>query len=188
VLNLGFAAALMSALVFTAIHRDQLPERLHERRSKLTAWMRTVSLSQTWKMYAPDATKGHAYVEIIGYDKAGDPHVLEESHMVQEGWTTARAWRRSRLDIWEHTVTRHITKTNRNRTWYMRGVCVRERRRGLDIQRVELRRIFRKVRAPEKVRKGAETLGPLKRSKAQNGSCHVKIIRNMIAEDPYYRE
>lgn len=184
VANVVFAGALMAALVFAAIPKKQLPERLHARRDKLSDKMRKLSISQTWKMYAPDPSRGHFYMELIAHDEDGTRRVLEESRNVEAGWDTAWSWKRTRRDIWEHTATRRIGQVNRNRTWYLRAVCLREHRRGYDVRRIEMNRVYRAIRPPERVAEGAETLGPLKRKKAQDGSCHVQIIRTMIAEDP----
>ena len=82
-------------------------------------------------------------------------------------------------------VVRRIETSNRNRTWYLRGVCVREARRGYDVRRIEMHRVYRRIRAPDRVRAGNGTLGPIKRTKAQDGSCNVAIIREMIATDPF---
>ena len=114
--------------------------------------------------------------------------VLEDSDMATNGWGTAWAWRRSRLDIWQHAVTRRIDKVNRNRTWYMRGVCLREARRGYDVQRLEMTRVYRRIRSPERVAEGASLLAKPRRRKAQDGSCRVRIIRDMIEVDRKRRE
>lgn len=183
--NVVVPVALMTLMVLSAIPSAKVPERLKPQRERLAAIMQKLSLSQTWGMYAPDPGKGHFYMELYAHDADGTVRKLEETHVAEEGWGTAWAWDRTRRHIWQHTVSRRIDKTSRNRTWYLRGVCVREARRGHDVRRIEMQRVYRRIRTPERVREGAETLGPIKRSKAQDGSCNVAIIREMIATDPY---
>ncbi|MFO7565192.1 MAG: hypothetical protein R6X02_21285 [Enhygromyxa sp.] len=182
--NVVFPLLLGGLMVFAALPSDKVPESLQPKRERLSQAMRKLSLSQSWKMYAPDPPKGHFYMELYAHDLDGSVRKLEDSRMAEEGWGTAWAWSRTRRDIWHLTVTRHIDKTNRNRTWYLRGVCLREARRGFQVKRLEMRRVYRRIRAPDRVRAGAELLGPIKRTRAQDGSCNVAIIRSMIAEDP----
>ncbi|HVH99898.1 MAG TPA: hypothetical protein VM869_14360 [Enhygromyxa sp.] len=182
--NVVVPLAIMALMVLAAVPSDRTPERLQPQRERLSAAMQQLSLSQSWSMYAPDPGKGHFYMELYAHDADGTVRKLDDSRMAEEGWGTAWAWKRTRLDIWQHTVMRRIDKTNRNRTWYLRGVCVREARRGYDVRRIEMSRVYRRIRAPERVLEGAKTLGPIKRTKAQDSSCNVAIIREMIATDP----
>jgi hypothetical protein len=181
--NVFFPLVLGFMMVLAAVPRDDLEGKLKARHDQLVAAMKLVSLSQTWSMYAPDPGRGHFYMRIKAYDADGTVRELDETYMAEHGWGTARAWNRSRLDIWQHAVTRRIDQVNRNRTWYLRGVCVREARRGHDVKRLEMTRVYRRIRTPEQVRKGKGILGPTKTRKAQDGSCRVKIIQDMIALD-----
>lgn len=174
-------------LILGAMPREQLAGEAQARHDRIVELMRKISLSQTWAMYAPDPGRGHFYMQIKAYDADGTVRELEESFMAETGWGTARAWRRSRLDIWQHAVARRIDKVNRNRTWYLRGVCLREARRGHDVRRLEMTRTYRRIRSPQQVREGKGILGPPKVKKAQDGSCRVKIIRDMIALDAELR-
>jgi hypothetical protein len=162
---------------------EQLGPRLRPAHDRLIALMRPLSLSQSWSMYAPDPGRGHYYMELVAYDADGTVRVLEDSEMAKHGWGTTFFWDRPRMEIWRHTVTGHVDQANRNRTWYLRGVCVREARRGYDVQRIEMTQVFRRMRSPEQVRDGKALLGPIKRRKAQDGSCRVQIIREMIEAD-----
>jgi hypothetical protein len=183
-INVVFPVTIAALMVLSAIPSEKVPERIASQRERLSAVMHKLSLSQSWNMYAPDPGKGHFYMELYAHDADGTVRKLEDSRMAEEGWGTAWAWERTRLDIWQHTVTRRIDKASRNRTWYLRGVCLREARRGYDVRRIEMTRVYRRIRPPDRVREGAETLGPIKRSKAQDGSCNVAVIREMIATDP----
>ena len=187
VVNVAFPVSVGYVIILGALPREQLSEAVQARHDRIVEHMRTISLSQTWAMYAPNPGRGHFYMKLVAHDEDGTVRVLEESTMAEVGWGTARFWRRSRLDIWQHAVSRRIEKVNRNRTWYLRGVCVREARRGHDVRRIEMTRVYRGIRSPERVRKGQDVLGPPSIKKAQDGSCRVKIIRDMIALDAQLR-
>ena len=185
--NVVFPAFVGYVIVLGALPRDMLEAEAQARHDRIVEYMRTVSLSQTWAMYAPNPGRGHFYMTLKALDEDGTERELEESIMARVGWGTARFWRRSRLDIWQHAVTRRIDKANRNRTWYLRGVCLREARRGYQVRRLEMARVYRGMRSPERVREGKDVLGPAKTTKAQDGSCRVQIIRDMIAVDAQLR-
>jgi hypothetical protein len=181
--NVLVPLALGLVLIAAAVPLDKFPEHAHEHRETLINSMRKLSLSQKWGMYAPDPARGHSYLEIIAHDVDGGVRPLEESQMVTDGWGTVWAWKRTRRHIWQYTLTRNIEKTHRNRVWYMRGLCVREDRLGHTVDHFEVSRVYRRIRSPERVREGAELLGPLKRTRGQDASCKVEIIREMIEED-----
>jgi hypothetical protein len=183
VVNVAFALVLGGAMLLAAFPSDKLGPRSRPAHDRLVAAMRLVSLSQNWGMYAPDPARGHYYMELVAHDADGTTRVLEESHLAEHGWSTAWFWTRSRADIWRYTVSDRIGEVNRNRTWYLRGVCAREAARGHDTRRVEMTQVYRRIRAPEHVRDGKALLGPHKRRKAQEGNCNVKIIREMIETD-----
>lgn len=180
--NLLFSALLMATMVFAATPRDRLPESTHARRTELSKAMRKISLSQTWKMYAPNAARSHNFIEVVAHDSEGNHWVVEEEQAMVD-WGTAWFWKRDRRSIWQHTTTRKPKETNRNRTWYMRGICLREARKGREVRRVEMFRLFRRIRKPSRVRDGAAVLGPVKRLKMQDTSCRVEVIKRMVAED-----
>jgi hypothetical protein len=174
---------LLAALMLLATWpSDELGERLRPRHDQLIELMRPLSLSQSWSMYAPDPGRGHHLMELVAHDADGTVRVLDDSDPAN-AWGTAFFWQRTRKDIWTYTVSGRVDEANRNRTWYLRGVCVREARRGYDVQRIEMTQVFRRIRSPEQVREGKHLLGPIKRRKAQDGSCRVQIIRDMIEVD-----
>jgi hypothetical protein len=188
VVNVVVPLLLGYLMVLAAWPGDRLGPGMRPRHDRLVELMRPLSLSQSWSMYAPDPARGHYYMELVAHDKDGSTRVLEDSYLAEHGWGTAYFWRRSRLDIWRYSVTARIDEANRNRTWYLRGVCAREAARGYDIQRVEMTQVYRGIRSPEQVRKGKELLGPPKRRTARDGSCRVQIIREMIETDARRRE
>ncbi len=174
---------IMSAMLFATIPRDRFGGATQARHDQLIDAMRKLSLSQSWSMYAPNPSRGHFYLELRAVDADGTVRVLEESERIN--WGTAWLGNKDRLDIWLHTVSRQANEINRNRTWYLRGVCVREARRGFDVRRIEANRVDRSIRSPEKVAAGKPLLGPERRQKTQDTSCRVAIIRDMIANDPF---
>jgi hypothetical protein len=186
--NVVVPLVLAGLMLLATWPSEQLGPRLRPRHDRLIELMRPLSLSQSWSMYAPDPGRGHYFMELVAHDADGTVRVLEDSELAEHGWGTAFFWQRSRMEIWRHTVTGRVDESNRNRTWFLRGVCAREARRGYDVQRIELTQVFRRIRSPEQVREGKELLGPIKRRKAQDGSCRVQIIREMIEADARRRE
>jgi hypothetical protein len=183
VVNVVFPLLLGGAMLLAAWPGEKLGPRLRPRHDRLVELMRPLSLSQSWNMYAPDPARGHYYMELIAYDADGSRRVLEDSYMAEHGWGTAWFWRRPRVEIWRYAVSSRVGENDRNRTWYLRGVCAREAGRGYDIRRIEMTQVYRRMRAPEQVREGKELLGPPKRRKAQDGNCNVQIVREMIEID-----
>lgn len=175
---------LLGALMLLATWpSEHLGPRLRPHHDRLIGLMRPLSLSQSWSMYAPDPGRGHYFMQLVAHDADGSVRVLEDSELAEHGWGTAFFWDRTRVQIWQYAVTGRVDEVNRNRTWFLRGVCVREARRGYDVKRVEMTQVFRRIRSPEQVREGKQLLGPIKRRKAQDGSCRVQIIREMIEVD-----
>lgn len=187
VVNVEVPLLLGIAMVLATLPSEQLGPRLRPVHDRLIAVMRPLSLSQSWSMYAPDAARGHYFMELVAHDADGTVRVLDDSELAEHGWGTTFFWNRTRKDIWHYTISGRIDEVNRNRTWFMRGVCVREARRGYDVQRIEMTQVFRRMRSPEQVREGKALLGPIKRRKAQDGSCRVRIIGEMIETDARLR-
>lgn len=185
--NVIVPMVLGAVMVLAALPGAKLGPRLRSGHDRLVELMRPLSLSQSWSMYAPDPGRGQFYMQLVAHDADGTVRVLEDSELAEHGWGTTFFWDRTRMEIWRHTVSGRVDEANRNRTWYLRGVCVREARRGYDVQRVEMTQVFRRIRTPEQVREGKALLGPIKRRKAQDGSCRVQIIREMIEADAHRR-
>lgn len=183
-INLLIPGVVAGLMVFAALPTSILSEGLVARHEALGAAMRQVSLGQRWLMYAPNPTRGHAYQEFIAYDADGGVRVLEESELVEEGWSSSWIWNRDRHHIWLYTIARKPKEINRNRIWFIRGLCVREARRGHAVDRIEVNRVHRRMHSPEELMATGETLGPPRKSKVVDTTCHVEIIRDMIAADP----
>lgn len=181
--NIVVPLLLGSVMLLAMWPSGQLGPRLRPAHDRLIELMRPLSLSQSWSMYAPDPGRGHHLIELVAHDADGTVRVLEDPEQAQDAWGTAFFWQRTRMDIWRYTVSGRVDEANRNRTWFLRGICVLEARRGYDVKRIELTQAFRRIRTPEQVREGKALLGPIKRRKAQDGSCRVQIIREMIEAD-----
>lgn len=181
VVNTIVPLVLMSLMLFAAVPREWFAGGLQAKHDVLIEALRKVSISQRWSMYAPNPSRGHFYLELRAIDADGSVRELEESERVD--WGTSWVWNKDREDIWLHAIARQIEEVNRNRTWYMRGVCVREARRGYDVRRIEVSRVDRSIRAPDKVAAGKPLLGPVKRTQGQATSCRVDIIREMLEFD-----
>lgn len=185
VVNTLIPVVLIAGMLFAAIPGAWFGEAGKARHDRMIDAMRKLSLSQSWSMYAPNPARGHFYLELQALDADGTVRVLEEAERVD--WGTAWVWTKDRQDIWLHAVSRQADEINRNRTWYLRGVCLREARRGYDVRRIEANRVDRSIRSPDKVRAGKPVLGPERRQKTQDTSCRVPIIREMIEADAWMR-
>ena len=146
--------------------------------------LRVVSLSQRWGMYAPDPARSHSYARTVAVYN-GDRRVpLEESERSSPGWGTVWVSSVSRHDFWSYRVTHpRPGKPNRNRTWFLRGLCVREDRRGQMPLAIRLERSHRKFTPPDKVRAGADVLGEEKHRLVETTSCVLGRTRTMVEDD-----
>ena len=171
------------AIVLAAVPGTWLEGRLRDDHERLVQHMRTISLSQTWSMYAPDAATAHHYLVFEARDADGTLRPLEEYEAREHGWGTVRGWEWTRNAIWQTEISRRIDESNRNRTWYARGLCLREARRGHDVERLELTLVSRSIRSPQRVREGADLLSRLRTRRLRSASCRVRIIEDMIALD-----
>ncbi len=145
--------------------------------------LKTVSLIQRWNMYAPDPQTAHTYMVTYAELADGSRVRLREAERADAGWSTVWGWEKTRVDIWTFYAILNPDKVNRNRTWYLRGVCVREAlARGEAPRKVISERVRRRILPPDEVRAGQPGLGPLERYTLQSVDCRSWPIREMIAE------
>ena len=145
---------------------------------------RKISYLQTWNMYAPDAVRSHAYLSVKAELADGTSVPLEEAVQAETGWGSVWDWQKRRTDMWRYYAVVQPDKQNINRTWYLRGLCVREERaRGVAPVRIVAERVKRKFTAPEKVRAGAPGLSEPSRDFVQAIRCSDWPERAMIAAD-----
>lgn len=142
-----------------------------------------ISIKQRWQMYAPNPQRAHAYMNLTAHYPDGSERILEETRQEKRGWGTQFAWSKTRVDIWRHYANFSPKKRNRNRTWYLKGVCVREARRGEVPQRITMYLVRRRLTSPKNVRKGARPLGPKTRQMVTVQYCKTQQVRKMIAAD-----
>lgn len=151
---------------------------------KAGGWFRTISVSQHWGMYAPNPQRAQVYMNLTALYPDGSRVELEETAQERDGWGTQWAWRKRRVDIWRFYANMGTNRANRNRTWYLRGVCLREARRtGEAPMSIEMVSVRRKFTPPHRVREGRPDLGKPVRKKVQTVSCTTKIVHDMIQED-----
>jgi len=151
----------------------------------LVGVLRSVSVEQQWRMYAPNPARTHTKAYLMAVDGGGEEErPLEEA--VRSDADTGRvwAWRRRRVDFWRYRVVAvHTDRPSPNRRWYLRGACVREARGG------EAPRILRlygervRLRHPEQVRRGKSVLGRPRRKLIEAIACKMGRARMMIEED-----
>ena len=150
----------------------------------IAARTRTISVLQTWNMYAPDATRSHSYLSVKAELADGTTVPLDEAIQAETAWGAVWDWQKRRTDMWRYYAVVSPDKQNINRTWYLRGLCVREERaRGVAPVRIVAERVKRKFTAPEKVRAGAPGLSAPTREFVQAIRCNDWPERAMIAED-----
>jgi hypothetical protein len=153
-------------------------------KSMLVDELRAISVSQNWGMYAPAPSRAHAYMLLTAIEPDGTERPLEENEIAEDGWGTSWMWDKDRLDILRHAVGFfRADKPNRNRTWFMRGICVREYRRGFEPVQIRMERVRRGFTPPDKVRAGKPVLGRPNTKQVQIMGCNARIVREMIEED-----
>lgn len=144
---------------------------------------RRLSISQRWGMYAPDPQRAQSYPALTAVYDDGSKRRLPEYDIAKQGFETAWAWDKDRNAIWRHHIIAKAKKRNRNRTWYLRGICVREARMGPAPQRIVMERFRKRFRPPDQVRAGKKPMRASKRLLVQTVRCDSQIVAKMIAAD-----
>lgn len=155
---------------------------LFEWSSLLAQWQRPISVSQTWRMYAPDPQRAHTYLAVYAEFEDGRREALVEAEQAARGWGTTWAGRKTRADIWRFYAVLNPSKPNNNRTWYLRSVCVREAlAREQPPRKIVAERVRRRFASPERVRDGKPGLGPIERKPLASVDCQSWPVVDMIA-------
>ena len=178
-LHAGFVLALAAFIVLPALPTAWTGTI----GSSLADWGRKISVRQTWRMYAPNAQRAHMYMNLRAVYDDGTERELEETEQEQAGWGTHWLWNKTRVDIWRQYANFHPRKRNENRTWYLRGVCVREARRGEIPHRIVMQQVRRRLTPPEKVLAGAPGLGRPHRQLVTVQYCKTQRVLEMIEQD-----
>lgn len=149
---------------------------------RLTGWLRQISVLQTWNMYAPDPQRAHTYLGVVGEFADGRREPLAEQVQAEGGWGTIWDWQKRRVDIWRFHTALKADRPNPHRTWYLRGVCVREALAREDPPiRVIAEQVRRRFVHPDKVRAGEPALGPIVKNPLVTVDCRTWPVRDMIA-------
>lgn len=145
---------------------------------------RRISVLQTWNMYAPDPQRAHTYLSVSAELADGTIVPLDEAVQADTGWGARWGWEKRRTDIWRYYAVLRPEEQNVNRTWYLRGLCVREERaRGQAPVRIIAERVRRSFTPPERVAAGEPALGVPTRAAVQTILCSEWPERAMIAAD-----
>lgn len=189
VLNIVVPVLLAAVLILPAFKESQLSGRTLELRKVVASWMKPMSLSQQWGMYAPDPARsmGFMRLEALRDGVKGQPAQalpLAESEMTKHAWGTKWGWQKTRMDIWRYRLaTTKPKRPMRERGWYMRGACVREARRGQMTRYMRMHQESRRFTPPEKVRAGAPEYGPESITPSDRGWCASPLVREMVELD-----
>lgn len=150
---------------------------------RLNDLMKRISLQQSWRMYTPDPQRAQSYISVRAELEDGSVVPLEEALEAEAGWGSILDWQKRRIDIWRGYAAMG-DKSNPNRNWYLRSLCVREdRARGAAPVKVIAERVRRAFNAPAAVASGAPALTVLTRTTVANIDCRSQPERNMIAAD-----
>lgn len=150
---------------------------------RLSSLLRPISVKQSWRMYAPNPQRAQAYMNLTAEYADGTERVLEETEQERAGWGTHWMWNKSRVDIWRHYANFHPKRRNDHRTWYLRGTCVREARRGPIPEKIVMHQVRRRFAPPDAVGANTGGLGVPRRSLVTVQYCRTKQVLTMIEED-----
>ena len=179
------AARVLGVLALaTIVVVPNLPgEWVGEWSSTLAGWLRQVSFVQSWRMYAPNPSRSQTYMNLTAHYADGTTAPLWESEQERGGWGTVWAWQKTREDIWRHYANFHPKSANEHRTWYLRGVCVREARTGRIPDKIVMEQVTRSFTHPEKVAAGRPALGRRRVELVTVAYCKTQLAREMIEAD-----
>lgn len=179
VLHVLFVLAIAVAVVAPNLPTDRfgsLPRRV-------AGWLRPVSIVQSWRMYAPHPQLAQVYMNLTAVYADGTERELVETQNERDGWGAHWAWDKTRIDIFRHYANAQPSRANVHRTWYLKGVCVREARTGPIPDKIVMHQVRRRFTPPQRVREGADPLGAPRRRLIIVQPCKVKAVRDMIEAD-----
>ena len=204
--DIVFPLLIAAVLIIVAVPEAKMPEDSSVRavRKRLAKELfRPMSMSQQWGMYAPDPARSMTYMHLTaestghytlprgkqkplvepGEAPPGTWH-LDEALRAERDWETIWGWQKTRRDIWRYRLsTKNVDKPNRNRSWYMRGVCVREAREGRYPAYIQMQQLKRRFTKPDRVRKGKPVFGPRKYTRSDRSWCRSPLVAEMIERD-----
>lgn len=179
VLHVLYVLALATIVVVPNLPR----EHFGDLPGSLAGKLRPLSFVQSWRMYAPHPQLAQVYMNLTAVYDDGTERELEETVDEAHGWGSHWAWDKTRIDIFRHYANFHPTRSNAHRTWYLKGVCVREARRGPAPEKIVMHQVRRRFTPPSHVAKGAPPFSAPRRRLVTVQPCKVKQVREMIEAD-----
>lgn len=185
-MNVVFPLVLAGILVLPALKvpADGPLGWLRAQQARLVQGLMTISVQQNWRMYAPNPSRSNMGPHVVAVWDDGEEVPLEESERAAAETGRVWAWRRRRVDFWRFQIAAYRpNRPNRNRSWYLWGVCVREARGGETPRLVKLYGERVRLAAPADVAKGEPVLRPPERKRIATVACRVGRTKTMIEED-----
>jgi hypothetical protein len=149
----------------------------------MAKWAKQVSFKQGWQMYAPNPQRAQMYMNLTAVYDDGSERRLEETVQENQAWGTHFMWDKTRVDIWRQYANFNVKHRNNNRVWYLKGVCVREARKGPIPKRIIMHMVRRRFTPPEKVAQGSPGLGAAKRTFVTVQYCQHPVVKDIIEAD-----
>jgi hypothetical protein len=72
--------------------------------------------------------RSHSYLSVKAELADGTTVPLDEAIQAETAWGAVWDWQKRRTDMWRFYAVTQADRRNINRTWYLRGLCVREER------------------------------------------------------------
>ncbi len=177
--------AVAALIVVPAIPLGLLGLRHAELATDIERTTLLFSVSQKWKMYSPNPRGGMEYLNLTAHYKDGRTEDLEETEVERRGWGTVWDWEKSRKHVWLSYLTAEPDENHPRRTWFLRGVCIREaRRRGELPEKITVQLLRRRFAPPDRVRAGEPGLGPEQRRELEAQTCQTPEVWAMLEADP----
>lgn len=177
-LHAAFVLTVVGFVVLPNIPSKHLPFA-----GTMAQWAKKVSFKQGWQMYAPNPQRAQMYMNLTAVYDDGSERRLEETVQENQAWDTHFMWDKTRVDIWRQYANFNAKHRNNNRVWYLKGVCVRESRRGPIPKRIVMHQVRRRFTPPAKVAKGAPALGKPKRTFITVQYCQHPVVKEIIEAD-----
>jgi len=174
-------AFVLTVVGFVVI--PNIPSKHFALSGTMAKWAKQVSFKQGWQMYAPNPTRAQMYMNLTAVYDDGSERRLEETDQENQAWDTHFMWDKTRVDIWRQYANFNVKHRNNNRVWYLKGVCVREARKGPIPKRIVMHMVRRRFTAPQKVAQGRPGLGRPKRSFVTVQYCQHPVVKQIIEAD-----
>lgn len=180
-LRMLHAAVVLTVVAFVVL--PNIPSEKLPLGGDMAKLAKKVSFKQGWQMYAPNPQRAQMYMNLTAVYDDGSERRLEETEQENRGWGTNFMWDKTRVDIWRQYANFNAKHRNNNRVWYLKGVCVRESRRGPIPKRVLMHMVRRRFTPPDQVAAGAPPLGRPRRTFITLQYCKHPVIKEIIEAD-----